>query len=152
MGKLYRTHMSQLVFMLFMVTVIIPGCTTSQLTKERQCFVKQIITKLGKNGQACSERDGLTYCVSADLNSAKPITIGDELKPDQELWLCLQSNGSLTECKPTTSFDIHCGGEPGAGGGCRCRGIDSCIKMAEKKGCENGSCGNCTGADCCCEF
>ncbi len=137
--------------LLLLVTIyLLTGCV-QQPTEDRDCFVNEIVRALGKDGKACSDRDGRTYCISANQQSPKPITVGDSLDPGQDLWICAEINGHLTGCKPSTSFSIHCNGQPGAGGGCRCTGLDSCLKMADKKGC-NGSCGNCTGGQCCCEY
>ena len=124
------------------------SCRTNNVS-----FVAQVIKTLGREEKACFEKSGNSYCISKDSIDPQPIRVGDNLLPDQELFVCSEINNSLGNCRPSTQA-YHCIGEAGAGGGCRCSSVEDCLVMIEKKsGCKNGSCGDCAiEGQCCCEY
>lgn len=134
--------------------LLVTACMHHREEENHQRFADEIVQTLGTNGEACMTEAGQTYCVSASRERPTPVAVGDNLEPGQDLWLCQQQpNGGLIGCEPLAADSLHCFGEPEAGGGCRCTGVDACLAMAGDKSCGNGSCGDCTGgAQCCCEY
>ena len=120
-------------------------------------FKAEIIGYLGTNGRACFERDGKYYCATTSDNLRKPLTSSNIPFRTGATMLCAQVDGELTGCEAvgqSAGGFYECLGEPGAGGGCRCSGIDHCLKMAEEHpNCTGGSCGDCAGENqCCCSY
>lgn len=133
---------ASLLFSVFLFSICFPGCHPKPAENP---FMNEVIKKFGKNGQACFDRDGSTYCIAKASLQSRPIQVNDLMRPNEKLVLCIQSSGRLTDCKEVSPYTC----EPMSGGQCHCQGIEDCFYLSNLDGCKNGSC-DCEQGDCCC--
>jgi hypothetical protein len=109
-------------------------------------FVAEVVGELGKNGQACFDRGEQELCIAKGV---RPITVSDELQPEEPLVLCTRIAGQLSDCRdvrmePDLGVEYVCDD-----GTCYCEGVANCTLMAADCA-GGGACGDCAIGDCCC--
>jgi hypothetical protein len=127
---------------------VLAGCRTQQTSQQPSpsSFLSEVISKLGKSGQACFDRGDEELCIA---KTNRPLSVDDTIEPQQALMLCTRVAGQLRDCRDLRAelgLDVGYSCDQGV---CHCEGVAECMLLAADCG-GGGTCGSCAIGECCC--